>query len=228
MFFCNGFIGCSQESNTFAYGIKGIVIPNFVNTDSILSVPINTIINTRKTIADQDCIVLGFMGNIDDNKNVVFLPEVLYELQERGIPCKMIIMGNGVRFDAVKDKARELGVENHLQMLGKIENCNEVVQTIDYYISASKSEGMSMSMLEAQLSGKPCIVSANISNDSDLGIGLFYKVDTYDPKKWADKIINLYYSGIRAIDRKQAAKLVSKLGRDEKGIVSRLLRVYRK
>lgn len=223
---CNGFVGCSLESNIFAYGKKGILIPNYVNCDNIFSVSKDRIDCLRKSLASDEAVLFGFMGNIDDNKNVIFLPDVLLSLRKSGIPAEFFLMGNGIRFNDVKNKVGSYGLDNYFHMLGRIDNCNEIIQTMDYYISASKSEGMSMSILEAQMSGVPCIVSNNISNDSDLKIGLFHQIDTYDADYWAKAIYEIHQKGIRKISREKAYKNICQRGYDENSIVNKLLKVY--
>lgn len=58
----------------------------------------------------------------------------------------------------------------------------------DYCILPSQSEGLPLVALESQAAGIPCLMSNNISKDSDVGAGFFLPYN--DLEKWAEFIIN--------------------------------------
>ena len=58
----------------------------------------------------------------------------------------------------------------------------------DYCLLPSESEGLPLVALESQAAGVPCLMSSNISKDSDVGAGLFLPHD--DQEKWMAAIIN--------------------------------------
>lgn len=226
--YCTDLVGCTEESNLFAFGKKGIVIPNYVRTEKILGVPHELIKDTRSKLGNNnDKVLFCFMGNVDVNKNVIFLPEVLKELRERGINAEFIVIGEGIMLDKTKALARTLNVDKNIVFLGRRNDCNVLIQAMDYYISASFSEGMSMSMIEAQMSGKPCFVSNSISKDSDLGIGLFHYIEKYDAKLWADTIEKVVNNHECAIPRDNAMQKIDEASLSEEKIVKKLLSIYR-
>ena len=147
-------------------------------------------------------------------------------MRRRSIPAEFVIMGTGIMQDNAKELSAELGVENYMHFLGYRTDCNTIIQAMDYYISASFSEGMSMSMLEAQMSGKPCFVSSSISQDSDLGIGLFHRIDGFDSIEWAISIENEILSDDQSVSREHAIQMVDDAGLSERKIISRLTAIY--
>lgn len=60
--------------------------------------------------------------------------------------------------------------------------------TADYCILPSRSEGLPLVALESQAAGVPCLMSDNISKDSDVGAGFFLPHN--DLEKWAAATIN--------------------------------------
>lgn len=107
-----------------------------------------------------------------------------------------------------------------------MEDCNLFVQSFDYYISASKSEGMSLSMIEAQIAVKPCIVSSMIPDDSDMNIGLFHKIDSFAPKTWANEIVELINNGMTPISKFDAYNKMKEKHLTEEDIVDKLIKIY--
>lgn len=58
----------------------------------------------------------------------------------------------------------------------------------DYCLLPSESEGLPLVALESQAAGIPCLMSDNISKDSDVGAGFFLPHNNLE--KWADTIVN--------------------------------------
>lgn len=223
--FCTNFVTCSQDSAKYTFGKDAIFMPNYVPVNDIMEVSKKNIEILKKEF-DEECILFGYMGNLDGTKNVIFLPEVIAELNKMGIDAKLILIGQGNEMNNIKNKVIELQCENDVIFLGKKENCNELVQTFDYYLSASKTEGMSLSMVEAQMSGKPCIVSAMIPDYSDLHIGLFRKIEGFNAKQWASVISKWISDGYNSISREKAYGLISKNRLTENEIIDDLIKIY--
>ena len=153
--------------------------------------------------------------------------DIMAELKKRGIDALFLIIGEGRMKSEIENKIKHLNCSQNMKLLGEKDNCNELVQIFDYYISASKSEGMSLSMIEAQMSGKPCIVSDLIPDDSDLGIDLFYKIKGFDAIDWSNEIEKMINNEKKGIDRDLAYEQVREKGLTEECIIERLLRVYK-
>lgn len=224
--YCTDFVTCSQVSAKYTFGHEAIFIPNYVPTNEIMNVSEMDISDLRKKYCGTKKIVFGYMGSLDGIKNATFLPEVANALKKQGMDVFFVLVGTGVEFDNIARKVVELKCENNMLMLGYMSNCNELVQVFDYYISASKSEGMSLSMIEAQMSGKPCFVSSLIPNDSDLNIGLFYKIDGYDKDEWASRIKEYIASGLEPISRDEAYEKIKTNHLTESDVMNDLISVY--
>ena len=225
--YCTDFVTCSQVSARYTFGVDGKYIPNYVPTKQIMSVDKVRLDELREKYHTEDKIVFGYMGALDGIKNVIFLPEIAYELKRKNMNVLFIIIGKGTMYEEIQKKSLELGCSDIFKMLGHRDNCNELVQIFDYYISTSKSEGMSLSMIEAQMSGKPCFVSSLIPNDSDLGIGLFKKINGFNPQKWAENITKQIDNGVKPIFREDAYNKISQRHLNEEYIIDSLIEIYR-
>lgn len=224
--YCTKLVTCSQRSARYTFGTEGVFIPNYVSTKNIMSVSYDRIRELSKEYGCEGKIVLGYMGSLDGVKNVVFLPDIIAELKKRGIDVLLLLIGEGQMKYEIESKIDALNCRENIKLLGKKDNCNELVQIFDYYISASRSEGMSLSMIEAQMAGKPCIVSDLIPNDSDLGIGLFKKIMGFDTINWCNEIEKMINYEKKGITRDLAYERISQNELTEESIVKHLISVY--
>lgn len=224
--YCTGFVTCSQVSALYTFGCEAVLIPNYTPKNEIMDISINTINEYKEKYTHNGTITFGYMGSLDGIKNVIFLPYVISELNKLGLDSELLIVGEGKMLQEIKQESSRLGCKDKVQFLGKRDDCRVIVQVFDYYISASTTEGMSLSMIEAQMSGKPCIVSALIPDYSDLGIKLFRKVEGFDPRQWATIIKDWISNGYTAIDREKAIKKIDNNGLGEDSIIKELTAVY--
>ena len=98
------------------------------------------------------CPIFLYLGRIHDRKNVLFLIDYFQYHPE----YEFWIVGDGARYNEVKKRAREI---NNIRVLGKTEHPIKYYRNTDYYISASKSEGLPLAVLEAMSYGIPCVLS---------------------------------------------------------------------
>ena len=77
-----------------------------------------------------------------------------------------VFLGGGSLRSRLETQARELGVQEHVRFVEKLdhEELEECYGGADAYVSVSQSDGMSMSLLEAMAAGLPVVVSDVPSN----------------------------------------------------------------
>lgn len=88
---------------------------------------------------------------------------------------KLIFIGDG---DLYKNCVARANENPNIIFIGKVDNVYEYLQVSDYYISASLSEGLPNSVLEAMSTGLPCILS-NIPSHREL---IYNKQQLFSPK----------------------------------------------
>jgi glycosyltransferase involved in cell wall biosynthesis len=74
---------------------------------------------------------------------------------------RLVFIGDGLLRDSLITKSREVGLENHMEFTGLIprERVFEYLLSADLFISASRGEGLPVSVLEAMACGRPVILS---------------------------------------------------------------------
>jgi glycosyltransferase involved in cell wall biosynthesis len=115
------------------------------------------------------------------------IPEIINKLPE----ARFLILGAGQLSAKLKEKVKELRVDNHVKFSGMLprEDAIAYVNAADLYVSTSLSDGTSASLLEAMTLGVPSIVTAipgNMEWIRDEWNGCLVKVK--DPHMLAEKI----------------------------------------
>lgn len=77
-----------------------------------------------------------------------------------GVPVRLVLIGDGEARPAIEALAKELGIEQHLLMLGDRADVAILMPQLDLLVLTSRTEGLPMVLLEAMACGLPCIATA--------------------------------------------------------------------
>lgn len=111
------------------------------------------------------------VGNLYPVKDHASLVRTLPELPD----ATLAIAGRGEEEENLRRLARELGVENRLQLLGLRDDVDALLDAADVFVQPSKSEGLPLAVLEAMAHGVP-VVASNVGGipeaivDGDSGL----------------------------------------------------------
>lgn len=109
-------------------------------------------------------ITLLTVGRIDQEKNPLLLIEALATLERRSPGrYRLAWAGTGPLADAVLQRARELGVEGQLELLGFVSFGEDLLaryRTAHIFVHVSLTEGVPAVLVEALASGTPVVATA--------------------------------------------------------------------
>lgn len=156
--------------------------------------------NVRKEYgADEKQRILIIVGNLVKVKNHTFLIDAFYKAKARNKNLRLWIVGSGMLEEQLKKQAAELGIENEVQFFGQRNDVNCLLQAADMYVCTSFSEGLSISVVEAQASGIPVLASGNISEEHRLTDLVKFLGLSVGSDRWGEKIVEMMenYTGHR-------------------------------
>ncbi len=164
-------------------GIKNtVVVPTGINTkfySGFNSNNTNNKLPKRILLLKKKYNLLLYVGRLDKDKNIMFLPRMMRELNDKveelikkNLLKKrvfLLLIGRGMSKQALIDEFKELGVKNYL-MLGsrRPENIVKYYKAIDIFISPSKQESQGLTLLEAMAAGKPVVTFKNLGSESTI------------------------------------------------------------
>lgn len=156
---CNYVICCSKTLKDLYQKIlphnQFYVIQNGVDTDKFIAASnIDKKISLRSLLKiPRDRIVFISVGSLIKRKDPLSIIKAFKNanLENKAI---LILLGDGALMDQCKDEADE-----NIILKGNVANVNDYLQASDFYIAASKSEGLPNSVLEAGSCGLNLILS---------------------------------------------------------------------
>lgn len=74
--------------------------------------------------------------------------------------CSLAIVGGGPLYTELSDLVGELRLEDQVTLLGNQKNVSVILGASDAFVSASRTEGFPLSLLEAMATGLPAVVTA--------------------------------------------------------------------
>ena len=101
------------------------------------------------------------IGRYCEAKNIDSVPEIARRLLDKGIVLHWFVIGYGdeSELEKIKEAIKKNKMEEHVILLGKKENPYPYIKACDWYVQPSRYEGKSIAVREAQLLGKPVIIT---------------------------------------------------------------------
>ncbi len=103
--------------------------------------------------------VLVSVANLVPFKDYHTTINALGKLNKKGLPFHYFIIGDGPMRQSIENLIKSLGLQERIEILGKISNVKDYLQLGDLFIHSSKGEGCSNAILEAMAAGLPIIAS---------------------------------------------------------------------
>lgn len=117
-------------------------------------------------------IVLLSVGRFCDAKNFDNVPDICRHIVADDLDVKWYLIGYGGDELLIRQKIAEAGMEKRVIILGKKENPYPYMRTCNLYVQPSRYEGKAVTVREAQLLGKPVVITNYATSGSQLEDGV--------------------------------------------------------
>lgn len=135
-----------------------------------------------------ESINLLSVGRFCHAKNFDNVPDICKQILEKGINVKWYLIGYGGDETLIRKKIDEAGMHNRVIILGKKENPYPYIKMCDIYVQPSRYEGKCVAVREAQMLGKPVIITNYATSGSQLEDGVDGIIVPMDNEGCADKM----------------------------------------
>ena len=202
-------MACSAGAAEYIFGRRTAVnrdyifLPNARDT-SVFAYNAGKRREMRKKLGLEGMFVTGHAGRFEKQKNHAFLVNVFCEINKRCPESRLLLMGDGPLKEETEKLTAEKGLSGKVIFTGNVPDPQNYYQAMDLFVLPSLSEGLPLTMAEAQISGLPCLMAAHLPREADLGCGLVSTVGLGQPySEWAEAALGK--RGIKRYDRRDYA-----------------------
>lgn len=218
-------IACSKKAGEWIYRDGNfIVFNNGIDTEKY-----RFCLKQRKKIRDQygiedGCTLIGHVGKIYEPKNHPFLINIFRKITQLDTSAKLILVGDGEMRKQIESQVKELNIADKVIFAGMQNNIPAYLSAIDIFMFPSIWEGMPLSVIEAQASGLPCLISESIDKDVCISNSILrLPIDSSDV--WVDAFIKTNIADRRFQSNENIQKIVEK-NYDSRSVANKLKALY--
>lgn len=156
-------IACSVSSGKFLFGNKPFtLLPNAIDLAKFRFNPESRRLKRSELDILDSQFVIGNVGRLVPQKNQAFLIRLMPEVLKKNSNVILLITGEGVLESQLKRLCSELEITSSVRFLGIRTDVNDLLSAMDCFAFPSKYEGLGEALVEAEVSGLPCIASTDV------------------------------------------------------------------
>ncbi len=195
-FNCNLEFACSQKAGEFLFGKKeydknGIFVPNGINTEKFaFNSTYRDEIRREFSVSEND-ILVGHIGSIYKIKNQTFLVDVFAKMLEKNENMKLVLVGEKFDSKPVEDKINAFSLSDKVILTNQRSHVFKCYTAMDIMIFPSLFEAFPVSLIEAQASSLPCLVSSAVTSETKQNDNVRFLSLNDSPDSWAGAAFDL-------------------------------------
>ena len=182
---------CGTEAGKFLFGHRDFqIIPNAIDTSGF-RFSIETRDAIRRSLGIENAFVIGCVGRLTAQKNILFLINVFYEICKADTNSVLLVIGGGNEENELKALTKKLGISERVLFLGIRSDVNALYQAMDVFVMPSLFEGLPVVGIEAQFSDLHCVFSSNITREVSISEKAHFISLKRSYSDWAGYILRL-------------------------------------
>lgn len=223
--YTHGF-ACGEEAGKWLFGNRKFEIINNGKNVEEYQFDYKIRKEMREKNGLDNKIVIGHVGNFNEQKNHNYLIDIFYELtKDNSDKYKLILLGNGRLKKDIEGKVKNLNLEDQVLFVGKTTEVGKWLQAMDIMVFPSKFEGFPNVLVEWQIAGLPCLISDKITDKVKLTNLVQFESIEKEAKKWAIRIKNMKLEN-REANKKMLLTQIKEKGFDIKENAKKLEEIY--
>ncbi|MCI8759655.1 MAG: glycosyltransferase family 1 protein [Clostridia bacterium] len=193
---------CSKEAAEWMFSKKIITNEQYKKINNAIHVEdyqfdLKKREKVRKKLRLEGKFVVGHVGRLSAAKNHMFLLEVFKEIVKKQDNAVLLLVGDGELKESIIQKAQKLGILEKVILLGNSNKVSDFLQAMDVFVFPSLFEGFGLAVLEAQITGLPCLIANHITKEVKVTDLVEFISLQEKPENWAKKIL------LKKIDKRE-------------------------
>lgn len=127
---------------------------------------------SQNDMPSKGSLALLSVGRFCDAKNFDNVPDICRRLIADGLDVTWYLIGYGGDEPLIRQKIDDAGMQERVIILGKKDNPYPYMRACDLYVQPSRYEGKAVTVREAQMLGKPVVITSYATSGSQLEDGV--------------------------------------------------------
>lgn len=189
--------------------------------------PVNATAIRAELGLPADALAIGHVGRFIEQKNHMFLLEIVAEIVKREPRTRLLLIGEGSLRPEIEQKVNQLNLADYIIFAGlRSDVPHLMLDAMDVFLLPSFHEGLPLVLLEAQAAGLPCIFSDVITEEADILKPLVRRISlSRSASDWAEAVLSAW-ADTSAITRSDALEVLEKSSFSIETSVKELTKVY--
>ncbi|MGN1203242.1 MAG: glycosyltransferase [Eubacterium sp.] len=190
-YFIKDRFACSNEAGRIWYGNRKFTVLNNAIDCSAYSFSNSKRNDVRERMNLSDSTVVGHIGRTDVvQKNHPFILKVFSEIVKISNNAQFLLMG-AEKNEQLNQLCNSLNIEGNVHFLGIRNDIPDLLQACDVFLFPSISEGLPVSVIEAQAAGLPVLMSDTVSPEAAVTDLVKIKSLSDDITAWAKACVDM-------------------------------------
>jgi glycosyltransferase EpsF len=178
-------LACSENARNMLYKNIGFVIHNPIDYKTFRLMEDKERIYEKYGL-DKDYKYILFVGRLTDQKNPLFLLDVIENISRLRNDVRLLVVGDGKLKKKLENNVRSREMQELIKIYRpESTKVEEVMNIARALLLPSLYEGFPITLVEAQAVGIKCFISSRISQESQLGLCEYLALDHHE---WARRI----------------------------------------
>ena len=204
--FSTDFFSCSEKTGRWMFGNKNFESGNvYLMKNAVDFARFRFDMNKRtKMRMDYNLngrFVVGHVGRLTYAKNHKLLLEIFIEILKKDKNAILFLVGDGELKEAITNEIKNLKIEHNVVMAGQTNTPEMYYSLFDVMIIPSVFEGLSLTTIEAQVNGRPTLISEAIPDEAIISDGVVRCSLNDGATLWAEKCMEIAYKKIELSEK---------------------------
>lgn len=190
----NILLACGKDAAKWLYkgkANKALIINNGIEIEKFIYSQEKRLKIRNELKINDNTFVIGHIGRFSKVKNHKFLIEIFEEYLKYNCNSILLLVGTGELQDEIKKLVNEKKIDDKVNFLGLRDDVDYLYDAMDCLVFPSLYEGMSITMIEAQVSGLNILASNNIDKSIDISNNIHWCDLKNNAEIWSNEIVKI-------------------------------------
>lgn len=189
--YANQYMACGEKASQYLYGKhnQNVYLINNVIDAERFRYRKEIRQTVRKKLQVERKFVIGHVGRFCYQKNQKFLIEIFAEIYKREKNSYLFLLGEGEEQAEIEKLIEYYHLQHVVKLFGVVSNVADYMQAMDLFLLPSRYEGVPVSVLEAQASQLPCVISSEVTREIETEYTDYLDLNQ-SVQSWGDAVLH--------------------------------------